>query len=333
VAISLTPTYSGRWGPRQADLFDFYANATRDAGGNPLLIYRHGTGTGSTYLDDKIIDREPANLTDFLTNPTTAASLGLHFDVMFIETPQRTVGSAVASGDRVLMMSAVREFQRAIAEVKRLGVIGFGSSNQYKTNPQRVGAHGFSWGASLTLLTQLFPTYQGDGAGRTHSQAQYRGAAFDSSLRFVIYNAGQPDIRNISGTDQIHYSTTSPYLGTCTTSSTEWDAIPSTLKDTLSCLAYFGNGDVPACPPTAVLYNIAGDHVHPYGSGVGGSDIHDSQQGVDLAAALQSAGIRYISRQYVVTDATSGWQNGTAGKLTNCQAVYDFIASAVTAVV
>jgi hypothetical protein len=329
MAISLSPTLTAqRWGNKSCDLFEYYPHATRDAGGNPLIIYRHGgSGTSGTYQDDKTVDREVANFTEFATN--SANGLGRHFDVLFLESAQRSLGSTVTSGNRLLMVSAVRDIQRAICEIKRLGVIGFGATNQYKVNPHQVGGMGLSWGAGAMMLTQLFPALRGTSQGRTFSTSAYRAHSFDSSLAFLIFNAGQPDIRKISTVDQIHYSNLAGYFGTSSTSSTEWDLIPNPTRESLSCLAYFANGDVPFCPPTAVLYNVQGTHAVPYGDPGGNNDIHDSKQGTDLVAALTAAGISNLNMQYAVTDAATGWQNGTAGKAVNCTALYNFIAGAL----
>lgn len=309
MAISLTPTLTAQqWGPHPWQLFDYYAHATRDAGGNPLLIVRHvGGGTGGYYGDLWTTDRMPANFVRYIHS---TASLGLHFDVMSIETAQRSFDTITAANKKLILSQAF-DMQIAISTVKRLGVSGFGGGT-YVADPRRYSALGDSHGSNIVSLSQLLPASSGP-----HVWAS-TDSLFDSSLNSIIYHIGQPDVR----LGYLAFNALGGFFAASVDSATESNALPTSLRQSASTTWYIESGNTRGYVPHYVIYAPLGDHALPL------SNAHDSKQGTDLVAALAARALPYGSN---LTSAEADWIGTGPTAVANQAALYTWLAGKTTA--
>ena len=324
---TITPTLSNqRWGPDAHHIFDYAANATRVTGGNPLIIYRYAGGAtqgDQTGVWDQVNGAESYMYNYFLTN----AGLAEKFDMVSVVTGQRSISSTVIRCKQMFILDDVRELQVAIAEIKRLGKIGFGASNQYKINPNKVVVAGASFGATLAMLSQLFPPYIGNGAQITNMHRPTIGGGFSSQCRGVLNHIGQIDARTIAGVDQQMFSNLFGWFGTSGNNpndgGVEFSAFPNDIKAAASVRAYIQNGDTQYYRPIYNMYvNTGLGHTHPY------SDAHDAQQLIELKADLNAAGLLHGASLYQPTDL--GQASGTGPRaIALYNAVYNFLAARI----
>lgn len=306
-------TLSGRWGEAAYAQFDYWRNPTRigvDAdhpnGQNPCLFVRHGgagvTGDHGTYRTDAFGD--PFYAIHWLGGAQAGSNPSPRWDVCSFSSGQEHhidfyAGTGLASTSpqpRSLSLyfpDAIRDCQRAISAIKGQHVaLGF--------NPRKVVGWGDSYGATVMGLGQLIPPLGGNGRRRIWRDGVNLTSNHDSTLRALVYHIGQPDCRNISGTDQIHYFNCGGWFGTRTDVSTEFDALPDNVKELSSIIAYLeaGGNDIEGCRNWLVAWATGiGDGIKPYGRpGVGGSDIHDTAQHTNLVNALTAAGITHGSQ-------------------------------------
>lgn len=302
MALTIVPTLSQqRYGQEEHQIFDFLAHNTRLPGGNPLMIYRcGGGGVGGDYRS--VWDSVNGDEVYFMNYLNTVAPNSTPFDILSVQTTQRNLnGGPSIRGFKTSILESIPEFQVAIAELKRQGVIGFGPSNQYKIDPRKIILFGSSWGATLAILSQLHPPYVGASGQRTSAVNQYLGGNYTSQVRGVINHIGQIDCRRIGATEQMNFAIMYGWFCTSQTDAgAEYIALPARVKDAASIRAFIQNGDTQFYRPIFNLYqeNI-GTHFHPY------TQAHDSQQYTDLNADLAAAQLSHSGRLYASGDMNS----------------------------
>lgn len=132
---TIVPTIENiRWGPERWHLFDYWAHPTRDVGGNPCLIWRHGGGGTGGYYKDLWVDVSGA-ATPFIAlyNYLNSASRAKHFDIISLESAQvgHVIGVGGSSGNlpfprskKAWIFDQLADFNRGIAAVKAWGLGG-----------------------------------------------------------------------------------------------------------------------------------------------------------------------------------------------------------------
>lgn len=316
---TVNPTYSDvRWGPEQWQYFDYYQNPTRVSGGNPLLIISPATGWNTRshrsmrdsaisemwYFMRHLLGAQDPNV----TGTPLSIMPRLCWDVCAPCTGQQNHDTSVfARSKQLYAMDVIRDEQKMICAIKSLHAT-------YGFNPSKIIRAGSSATALNSAIAQLIPARLGGGGGKTWCESALSKETFDSSVRGVIFSEGPIDIRNSnndnppSGTDYFHYTRIGPLLGVYNTAgdSSEWDAVPASVKSALSVRAYFENEDLASYPGMFVLFRQVGNGVLPLGDAtVAGSDPHDSRQLQDLLNAASTAGVGMDG--ILVTD--SAWTN------------------------
>jgi len=329
--VVTTPTLtSQRWGRDPHHVYDYYANPIRMVGGNPCIIHRHGGGanTGNVSGIWDSANGEVYYLWNYLSNN---ASLAQHFDLLSIGSGQRVILPGPIRSSKVFILDAIREFQAGTAEVRRIGKIGFGASNQYKIDPNKCVVAGDSFGGTVAMLSQLFPPYIGSGGQITHMYRPYASMQFSSQVRAVVNHIGQIDARTIAGIDQQAFTNLNGWFGTSGWSGgtndggTEFTAFPNDIKAAASVRAYIQNGNTEYYRPFFNLYNsgFSGGHTHPY------TEPHDWAQLTEIYSDLNNAGLLHGKYLYNPGDLSQAGGTGPRA-IAAFMAVYNFIAARIT---
>lgn len=308
IDISADVVTAQSWGAQPWEKFDVYPHATRDPTGNPVIVYRHpGGGIGGYYNDVWTTNRAPAWFFKYLH---TTTSLGLHFDVISVETAQRSIDT-LATGRKTFVLGHANDFQRAVSALKQIGRIGF-SGGTYKSDPRRYVGWGESHGANVEALSQVMPRIFAPPIWGEKSSF----STSDPALNAIVYHIGQPDVRD--GVSL--YSNMVGWQGTNLAAATQWNALPVALKQAMSLQWYVeqGNG-----VPLYIMYAVLGDHIKPY------TNVHDSQQGTDLAAAMATARLTYALNIY---SSESNWLDDTPTAVANYSALYTWLAAQIPAI-
>lgn len=330
---AITPTKTGvRWGPERWHLYDYWAHPTRDVGGNPVLIWRHGgSATTGHYqeswlgLDSSGAPYLPWNLFFEYLHST---SRDVHFDIISMESGQRGFSQSVSpfgttlnikATKRMYVPEGIQDFNRGVASIKSQGMTGVNYDTNYKLNPNLFITGGNSYGATVAGLASLVDPLTIGGSLQTPITSLAERASLDSKVLGVLYFRGQMDVRSIGGTEYQLYSGMHGYYGTYYNSATEWQALSNDIKASMSYRAYIQNGDVQNYVPMYVLYIELGNHVLPL------TDAHDSRQYSDLIAALTKANLPYASS--LITSAVAG--DNSAWTTRHTVKVYSWMADLV----
>lgn len=293
MTITIDPTLQAQyWGDDAQQLYDYYPHATRDPYGNPLIIFRHvGGGVGGNY--QTIWTASSRFIMWFFEYVHNTTSLGLHFDIVSVSTAQRQFDANYLTGKKTFILGQAQDMQRCIVAMKRLGRIGFGSSNQYKVDPKRIILFGESHGSNICSLSQLMPPYvensmrvqptYGEAEPGLSNYHRVLSSMDTSNVAGVVYYVGQPDVR----TGCLTYNNLGGFWGASVTDGgTQFAAVPEQAKRAASTQWYIEQGLTRFYCPHFVIYpTVAGSK--PY------SNSHSSQQGVDLAAALAAKNLPY----------------------------------------
>lgn len=252
---TLTPTLADQfYGPDAHQRFDLYRHPTRDAGGNPLFIYRHGGGWQSR--DKRLISADTDE-----SNTLACALLGdpdVHFDVMSINTRQARWDTPVTAAFGYNEPSTVpayypeawRDMQRAILYAKV-------ASRDLGANPEKVVVGGSSAGACIALWTQLVPPMVSGASnessaatgGSIQASVNVRQVGSDARTRYdskalgVWYHLGLPDFRKQSGTESVNLSSWYSIFGAA--NATASAALPLAAREAVSAIALMEKGAVP----------------------------------------------------------------------------------------
>lgn len=314
----ISPTKTAvRWGPERWQVFDYYAHPTRDQDtGNPCLIYRHGGGGWTSSYKEPWPDAATLRpLIDYLHSNSRTT----HFDIISIETAQRGYTDAVdaVSGIRPTKLAwlpdQITDLKRGICAIKRWGV-GVDNDTGFRINPFKLILCGNSHGGLLAGLATMTAPLLGHGAQYSYLHRLWEPKGYDSTTRGVILSGAQVDCRNIGGTDYIGFANTYAWFGTRYDLNTEWNALSSHMKTSMSIRAYFENGDTSFYTPMFTLYGETGAHTYPL------SDPHDSVQRTDLNTAIANAKLPYDS--YLYTSTSDAAMHA---------AVYNWMVSRITA--
>lgn len=295
-----------RWGDEANQVFDYYPHSTRDTGGNPVLIYRHpGGGDSGNY--QSVWTESSRWKMYFMQYVHDTTGLDLHFDVISVETAQRSWDASFAAGKKSFILQQIADAQRCIIALKRMGVRGIGSSS-YKLDPSKFILMGDSHGSNLWSLSQVMPpliemnnrTSQGYGEPGIAGGPRIYASVDTSSAAGVIYYIGQPDVRSAA----MAYTNLGGWFGcSVTDGGTQIANIPTQLRESVSLQWYLEQGLTRYWCPHYVAYATTGAHTKPY------SNAHDSQQGTDLVTAIQA---KNLPLAYNIGYSEADWATATS---------------------
>ncbi len=293
----ITPTKQRvRWGPEAWQLFDYFAHPIRDNGGNPCFIWRHGGGGSGGHFEESWLDTVPwFSFFNFLNK----RERDVHFDIISIETGQRSHNRSPGGlglpinfrrSKMLFFPEALADFKRGVASVKRWGQAVNGDAGFF-INPNKCIVGGQSFGASIAGISCVTAPLVLGADGDTRLENIWEPTAYDSTALGCFYMMGQIDARN-TGTGGVTYHWFKTWPGWYGTrgdigggTSAEWDALPATIKASMSLRAYFERiGGVQHYCPFYVLYEAnTGAHTFPL------EDAHDSIQSGHLVKAIAEA--------------------------------------------
>lgn len=205
---ALVPTYANlRWGAGAFDLFDYFKHPTRDVGGNPLFIFRHG-GAGVTGYKG---ENNPANIENihtllrYLLDPARAT----HFDVACVETPQYMLGVEMGRGESLVYPDVIYRLQRCVQIVRMMaGDLG--------GNPALATLGGESYGGWMVLMATLLQPFLGGGGVRMERRRRFETRGWDSITKGVVNYNGLTDYRRTTGARAVSFAGATWNHGTLT---------------------------------------------------------------------------------------------------------------------
>lgn len=305
----ITPTATGlRWGPEPWQVYDYWAHPTRVAGGNPLFVFRHGGGGINGDLRG-LWDNDGGNdlwyFLQYLRDAPGTGTRTTYWDVVSLESAQVGFENGLISPPiprrRCYITEQVHDLKRGVCAIKALcSNLSQGVGGAFACNPGKIILGGNSHGAVLALLAGLTPPIYGRGAVSVFQARLDEHAYRDSIVRGVYAWQPQVDCRNAAGTDALWYGWLEGWAGCRTDDPAQWNALSPSLKAALSPIAYIEAGESAHYTPLYLMVPEIGTHVKPYGDPAqgGSSNIHDSQQVVDMAAALAAKGLPHQSVVY-----------------------------------
>lgn len=341
MALTIVPTVSNvRWGRRLCHRFDQLKHPTRDATGNPCVIYLHGGGgiTGNKEGAWSTINGGTfVNLAQYF-NTVKVASTDQHFDLVSLETRQKLFLTPQFRGDQAFFPETILDVKRGIIAIKtQAAALGI--------DPNKLFLYGESHGAWKVVMTMCTSPLIGNGGSKTEQLRRLDAMSYDSVVRGYLAEQPMVDVRRISNVDQIHFSALEAWFGTRSdpANSTgafpndtglEWAAVPDSLKAAASPLAYVQNGDTRYFRPLYLTGARVGNHTKPYADPAGptilgeGPNVHDSQQGVDLAAAMTARGLNATLAQFTRGDMDTF---GTAAATAVSLGIYTWLTNILAA--
>lgn len=208
--MALVPTNSNvRWGPHALDIYDIFRHPTRDAGGNPMLIYKH---TGGGAKDD--FYNQSGTIAFIMFSYLLDSARDVHFDCMSIETPEYRLATR---GRSVQFPECTFEAQAAICGIKARAA-------DFGQNSAKMCAMGESFGGWVFLMSQIFQPYVPQLGQKVAAwnallprQGFYITQPVDSSLKGLINLDGVVDWRKLATPRGIKF-TNGVWSGTTITS-------------------------------------------------------------------------------------------------------------------
>jgi hypothetical protein len=298
MGTTITPTVSSfRWGPELHQVASYKAHPTRDpvgvatdwrnAKGNPVLVIRHG-GAGTTGNHLEMWDAaQPFNaLFQYLIDPARA----VHFDIISAETGQRAIydsaqgAPGIRRARKMFLLEGATDHQRMIASLK-FWARRFNNSAGNVIDPRKFVSAGHSFGATQAAISMFSGPLVMPFTNRTGLRSAFETESYDSSVLGLLFMAGQVDCRKINGTNYLNPTLLPGWTGTSNTDATEFDGVSDFQKEAMSVRAWAENGDRGGYAPMYINYETLGAHTYPL------ADPHDSQQGIDLKASLDAAGL------------------------------------------
>lgn len=278
------------------------------AGPRPVFIWLHGGGgyTGDHYR--LWVNGQPMNrFADYLNGSSLS-----NFDVVSLGVPQYTNDGPTSAGHLPTMTDATLGVVWPTSAVNCVAGINHVIS---LLNPSGVILGGFSYGglmAGTAMLSGLLT--QCDGFVGYYIAPDARKAGH---LPGGSYNG---DLHISCGThapDCVHWSQLKGIGGV--ESEAAWNAIPPQVRQAASIRWYIDNGHTAHYKPMWLgNADDLGDHRMPYGDPVRvGAQTHDSQQHVDLVAALTAHSLAF--EEFTMVD-NSGWESATEGDPMNAAA-------------
>ena len=326
MTLPLQPTLlDERWGPERWQVFNYYANQVRDAGGNPCLIWRTGGGgySGSSWTGTSDY---PGALFDKLNLPTNQ----LHFDLVSIQTSQQYIDEPGTNSrprtTRHNMWDNIWDHKRGVAAIKAWGQGVYGQTT-YQIDPYRIITGGHSFGGTISGLSMITPPITYDTSFKSGSAVRrFEGQQFDSSTRGLVWYSSQVDFRNrlLQGVVQDYLSPLAieGIFGTRTNNNgNEWGTyIPTNFKNSVSMLYYIENNLTQYYKPMFIIYQNAtsfngGTNSYPL------TNNHDSRMGIDLRRALDDKHLTYETDAVTINPGTEP----TPMSSTNAANIYDWM--------
>ncbi len=320
-----------RWGQGAHCFYDYYRNGFGFSGArNPCLFVRHaGGGVGGSYIFERSIaatGRIPAFfrwLVEF-DHP-------VHFDYISFESGQsRYDPGTIPRANQMIFPEAVVDVQRAICEIKKQ----HHSFNFHAGfDPSRCVGFGDSHGATLMGLASVYPPMRGSGGDDNTQRGVFSAGTHDSTLRGMIYHLGQIDVRFgtdvAPASDYMSYFNMAGWWGIRDDDPAEFNALPASVRAQASLRAFIQSGDTRFYRKMFTMYQ------HTTFAGYPLTNSHDSQQRLDLNAALDAAKLPYDTAEYNATDFDVTYPftgpvdpSSTVGK--NYQKLYDFLVSCIS---
>lgn len=324
---SLTPqVVDRRWGPSVHHRYDVLQHPVRDHGGNPAIIWRHGSFGGS----DKRVPWIASGAGNALAHYLNQSAREVHFDFISVglrqgawNNPSDTHPSNASIGWYDEPIDGPTHYPDTFEDMKRAILAIKSAAYDLGINPGRLIVGGDSAGADVAFHSQFTEPWYRDYAGPVGGSSRFRdGDGFDSRVQGILWHRGQPDFRYVTGTStETHVGSVWQNLfGTFTDA--ERAALPTHLRDAVSPLAYLERGDTRWAVPLYAMYDSVGVGVttKPY------SDAHNSTQFYELRTGFERAGLAHLFSGVIY----NGWSDSnTVNRDRTSAEVFSWLKSVV----
>lgn len=231
------------YGPSIHQSYDIYRHPVRDPGGNPVIVYRHGGGWASNDKRDISVDgNSPNRFATYVLSQTAATDT--HFDIVSIETRQRSFSDSGATGGFAQPYDEPAYFPDAWSDAKLAIVHIKSNALTYGWDPKKLVLFGNSAGASILWWSQLTDPLTISGV-----DSRVTAMAFEKPLvDFRIDSAGVETYS--SATDNFYDYAFGTNAGVAAYPGT---SLPSSVRQAASVAWYYETGNLKWAVPAMVL--------------------------------------------------------------------------------